>query len=47
MKNYIKQLLRENLESHDIDSMLNQIKSSLDCDCCKYFNMETVTNVSF
>ena len=41
MKNYIKQLLRENLEQHGIDSMLHQINSSLDCDCCKYFDMDT------
>ena len=44
MKNYIKQLLRENLESHDIDSMLNQLKSNLDCDCCKYFDMDSLQN---
>ena len=39
MKGYIKRLLREELESHDIDSMLNQLKSNLECDCCKYFDM--------
>ena len=44
MKGYIKRLLRENLESHDIDSMLNQIKSNLDCDCCKYFDMDSLEN---
>jgi hypothetical protein len=44
MKRFIKKLLRENLESHDIDSMLNQIKSSLDCDCCKYFDMDSLEN---
>jgi hypothetical protein len=44
MKKYIKQLLRENLKSHDIDSMLNQIKSNLDCDCCKYFDMTSLQN---
>jgi len=44
MKIYIKQLLRENLESHDIDSMLNQLKSNLDCDCCKYFDMDSLQN---
>ena len=41
MKKYLKKLLRENLESHDIDSMLHQLSSNLDCDCCKYFNMES------
>ncbi len=44
MKNYIKRLLREGLDSHDIDSMLNQIKSNLDCDCCKYFDMRSLKN---
>ena len=42
MKNYIKKILRENLESHDIDSMLNQLKSNIDCDCCKYFDMDSI-----
>lgn len=42
MKNYIKKILRENLESHEIDSMLNQLKSNIDCDCCKYFDMDSI-----
>lgn len=44
MKGVIKRLLREGLDSHDIDSMLNQIKSNLDCDCCKYFDMDSLEN---
>lgn len=39
MKTLIKKLLREELGAHEIDSMLNQMKSNLDCDCCKYFDM--------
>jgi hypothetical protein len=39
MKSIIKKLLREELGAHEIDSMLNQMKSNLDCDCCKYFDM--------
>lgn len=39
MKGYILKLLREGLSSHDIDSMLNQLKNITECDCCKYFDM--------
>jgi hypothetical protein len=42
MKEFIKQSLRENL--HDIDKMLNQLNSNLDCDCCKYFDMDSSKN---
>jgi hypothetical protein len=40
MKAFIKQLLREELSSHDIEVMLNDIKP--DCDCCQYFDMDSI-----
>ena len=40
MKNLINKILREELSSHDIEVMLNSIKP--DCDCCKYFDMDSV-----
>jgi len=43
MKSYIQKLLREGLSSHDIDSMLNQLKTNIDCDCCKYFDMDNLS----
>jgi hypothetical protein len=43
MKLLIKQILREGLSSQDIDSMLNQLKSITNCDCCKYFNMDDLS----
>jgi len=39
MRKYIKKLLREGLDAHELDKMLNSIKST-SCDCCKYFDME-------
>lgn len=43
MKQFIKKLLRENLTGHDIDSMLNQLKTNTNCDCCKYFDMDDMS----
>ena len=40
MKNLINKILREELSSHDIEVMLNDIKPN--CDCCKYFDMDSV-----
>jgi hypothetical protein len=42
MKDKIKILLREELDYHQIDSMLNQLGTALPCDCCKYFDMDKV-----
>jgi hypothetical protein len=38
MKHLVKRLVREALSDHDVDKMLNQIKTT-ECDCCKYFDM--------
>jgi hypothetical protein len=46
MKEVIKKLLREELNIHDIDVMLNSINSSQNCDCCKYFDMKSLENYS-
>jgi len=42
MKDLVRKLVREALDSHDIDKMLNSIKSN-DCDCCKYFDMDDMS----
>jgi len=41
MKSLIKRLLREELNIHDIDEMLNPYQN---CDCCQYFDMDSLNN---
>ncbi len=43
MKNIIKKILKEELKNYEIDNMLNDIKSTK-CDCCKYFDMDSLQN---
>jgi hypothetical protein len=43
MKEFIRNRIREALSGHDIDKMLNSIKQT-DCDCCKYFDMDDMSN---
>jgi len=44
MKNIIKKLLREGLSIHDLDSMFHELNEITNCDCCKYFDMESINN---
>lgn len=44
MKEKIKQLLREGLSSHELDSMFYELNEITNCDCCKYFDMESINN---
>ncbi len=44
MKSIIKKLLREGLSSHDLDSMFHELSEITNCDCCKYFDMESIDN---
>ena len=44
MKGFIRNKIREGLDVHDIDTMLNQLNTSKPCDCCKYFDMESISN---
>ena len=37
----IKKLIKEELKNYELDSMLNDIKLT-NCDCCKYFDMESL-----
>lgn len=43
MKSLIKKLVRESLSSHDLDSMLNDLNTA-SCDCCKFFDMDSLGN---
>jgi len=42
MRDLVRKLVREALDDHEIDKMLNSIKST-DCDCCKYFDMDDMS----
>lgn len=44
MKDLIKKRLTEELSIHDLDSMLNDYNKIGECDCCKYFDMDTLSN---
>jgi len=44
MKDKIKKLLREGLNTHDLDSMFHELNEITNCDCCNYFDMDTVNN---
>ena len=44
MKDLIRKLLQEGLNDHDIDRMLNQLETSLPCDCCQYFDMDSISD---
>jgi len=39
-----KYILLEDLSDHDIDKLLNQLKNTINCECCKYFDMDTKSN---
>ena len=41
MKDFIRNKIKEALDGHEIDKMLNSIKPT-DCDCCKYFDIDGV-----
>lgn len=44
MKNIIKKLLRESLSTHDLDSMFHELNEITNCDCCNYFDMNSIDN---
>lgn len=41
-REFIKNKIKEALDGHDIDKMLNSIKNT-NCDCCGYFDMDSIS----